>query len=227
MKTIKNTAFFALIFISGNLMAQSKDGVKIGINAGVNLSSFALSGSDNDSEMKDAIKPLTNFSFGGYASIPVSGKFSVQAGLNLSGKGTRAEATVTDQFVTVTGKRKTPIMYVEVPINAVFNFGGFYVGAGPYVGYGIAGKTKTDLSINGQNIPELSEPERDLKFGSGEDDDLKPFDFGANILAGYRLSNGISFGLNYGLGLANIEAQKTPNSKTSNRVASFLVGFSF
>ena len=214
----------ALALISGSVAAQTKtEGVTFGVRAGVNLSKIAYSGSDFDSQdgkdIKDAQKSLTSFSFGGYANIPVSGKFSIQPGLSLSGKGSKTEAVKEESSY----KLKTSLMYIEVPVNAVFNFDGFYIGAGPYAAYGIAGKNKLEISGEGESI----NVEEDVKFGSGEEDDFKPFDFGANILAGYKLESGLNFGVNYGLGLANLQSQGTSSNKASNRVISFLVGFSF
>ncbi|TAH01858.1 MAG: PorT family protein [Sphingobacteriales bacterium] len=227
----------ALALVSGSVMAQSNDGVKFGVRAGVNLASFALSGSEYDSPEgkleKDNQKSTTSFSFGGYVEIPVSEKFSVQPGLNLSGKGGKVEYSenVLGGNLTITGKAST--MYIELPVNAVFNFGGFYVGAGPYVGYAIAGRTKSETKFNGVIVPEGSQPERDIKFGSKKDtemvkgDDYKPLDFGLNGLVGYKLESGLNFGVNYGFGLANLDPEGNSNSKASNRVFSVLVGFSF
>ena len=222
----------ALALISGSIAAQTKkDGVTYGIRAGVNLARFAFSGSGFDTPegkvLKDNQKSLVTFNFGGYANIPVSGKFSVQPGLSISGKGHRFDYSTSGMGGSVSVKSKTSLMYIEVPVNAVFNFDGFYIGAGPYIGYGIAGKTKTETTMNGQSVPEGTEPERDIKFGSGNGDDFKPLDFGANILAGYRLENGVNFGLNYGLGLTNLDPQNSSKTKYSNRVFSILVGFSF
>ncbi len=217
----------ALALISGSVMAQSNDGVKFGLRGGVNLATIAYSGSNIPNEMKDATKFTTSYYFGGFADIPVSEIFSLQPGLTLSGKGGKVEYSQTGLGGSGSVMSKTSLMYIEVPINAVFNFSGFYIGAGPYVGYGIAGKANIETKFNGVIVPALTQPERDVKFGSGSDDDFKPFDFGANILAGYRLESGLSFGANYGLGLANIDAEGNNDYKASNRVFSVLVGFSF
>ncbi len=236
MKKIQ--ALLALALVSGSVMAQSSnDGVKFGVRAGVNLANFALSGSEYDTEEgkleKDNQKSNTSFSFGGYVEIPVSTVFSVQPGLNLSGKGGKVEYSekVLGENLTITGKAST--MYIEIPVNAVFNFGGFYFGAGPYVGYAIAGRKKFETKFGGVIVPEASKPESDIKFGSKkstaieEGDDFKPLDFGLNALVGYKLESGLNFGVNYGLGLSNIEPEGKSSSKTTNRVFSVLVGFSF
>lgn len=114
-------------------------------------------------------------------------------------------------------------MYLEIPLNAVVNFDGFYLGAGPYLGYAISGKYKAKYTGTGEEDSSL---EKDLKIGNNKDE-IKPLDFGLNAMAGYKLTNGLNFGLNYGLGLANTGAEGNNDYKASNRVISFLVGFSF
>ena len=204
----------ALALISGSVAAQTKtEGVTYGVRAGVNLATVAISGDGVTDELKDGFKNLTSFYFGGNANIPVSGKISVQPGLALSGKGAKIDYP---QFAI---KSEGNLMYLEIPVNAVFKFDGFYFGAGPYLGYALAGKIKTTSPAGTTN--------EDVKFGSnpGEQNRL---DYGINGLLGYQLDNGLNFGLNYGLGLGNNEnAPSGFNYKESNRVLSFLVGFCF
>lgn len=217
----------ALALLSGSVMAQSKDGVKFGIRGGVNLASIAYSGSGISNDIKNASKPTTSYYFGGFVDIPISDVVSVQPGLSLSGKGGKFDYNVTGPGGVGSVVSKTSLMYIEMPINAVFNFSGFYIGVGPYLGYGIAGRTFTETKVNGVIVPGLTDPERDVEFGSEAGNDSKPFDFGANALAGYRLENGLSIGLNYGFGVANNYPDTANDVKASNRVFSILVGFSF
>ncbi|TAE38738.1 MAG: PorT family protein [Sphingobacteriales bacterium] len=231
MKKIYSILAFALV--SGSVvMAQSNDGVKFGVRAGVNLATVAISGDGITSEDKDGIKSLTSFNFGGYADIPVSGKFSIQPGLSLSGKGFKV--TEMDSFedeeeggmVSQTINIKTNIMYLELPLNAVFNFNGFYFGAGPYLAYGLSGKVKVESKATIGNFTMNASESESIKFGSKEDE-IRALDYGFNGLVGYKLENGLNFNLNYGLGLGNYNNNSVGNGKTSNRVFSFLVGFSF
>lgn len=231
MKKIYILLAFALI--SGAVSAQTKSAVKFGLRGGVNISTVAASGSDVTEEDKDAINSITSYQIGGYASIPVSKTFSVQPGLTLSGKGFNlkfSETEVDPEFgipVTTTVEVTENLMYLEIPVNAVFNFNGFYIGAGPYLAYGISGKDKVSMRATGGGVTLSTEDESDVKFGSGEDE-VKPLDYGLNALAGYQLKNGLNFGLNYGLGLGkNANTTNGDNSNFSNRVFSVLVGFSF
>jgi hypothetical protein len=207
MKKIYTLMAFALL--SGSISAQTKkEGVTFGAKAGVNLATLHASGNDVNGDPSS--KSVTSFTLGGYASIPVSNKVSIQPGLSLSGKGGSDNE----------GGQKSAInsMYLEVPVNAVLNFNGFYFGAGPYVAYALSGKAKAQQ--NGVTVS------ADIPFGNNPGE-FKRVDFGANALAGYQLKNNLNFGVNYGLGLTNIIQNGGADMKITNRVFSILVGYSF
>lgn len=191
--------------ISSVSFAQSGSNVKFGVKAGVNLATVSTNESGVDP------KSVTSFHFGGYADIPVSSAFSVQPGLTISGKGFKYEETGI--------KFTRDVMYLEIPVNAVYKISNFYIGAGPYAAFGISGKDKT-------KIAGIGEDSEDVKFGS-EVDKVKALDFGVNFLAGYQLQNNINFGVGYGLGLSNTVGKQTTNESIKNRVFSISVGYSF
>ena len=76
------------------------------------------------------------------------------------------------------------LSYIELPLNFVYKgllgSGFVMVGFGPYVAYGIGGKVAT---VYGE---------------------LKPFDAGGNIFAGYEMAGGLFFQLNAQLGMLKI-----------------------
>jgi len=193
---------------------SAQEGIKFGVKAGVNFAKMAVSGSDED----EGLKALTSFQIGALVDLPISSAFSVQPGLALSGKGYKISES--DEGFSV--KETTNIMYLEIPVNAVYKISNFYVGAGPYAAFAISGKDKWTVSGDGESE---SDDEK-LTFGSGDDADYKRGDFGVNILAGYQLNSGINIGINYGLGLSNI-IPGSADYKTKNRVFSVSVGFLF
>ncbi len=211
------TFLLASCLVGGSYsFAQTSGGgkIKYGIKAGVNFGSFGY-----DSDTKKAIeedgteiKSLTSFHIGGYADYAFSDAFSLQAGLTLNGKGGKETWSEDGD----SWESKTNIMYLEIPVNAVYKTGGFYVGAGPYFGFALSGK-----------VTETDEEDVDLKFGSGDDDHLKGTDFGVNFLAGYQLKNNINIGVGYGLGLSNLVPKQVANESVKNRVFSVSVGYSF
>ena len=212
--------------LTGSAVAQTNSGttasgIKYGIKAGVNFATVSLSGNDVDSEDEDELKSQTSFMIGGLVDIPVGTSFSVQPGLTLSGKGSKSEFSETG----FSSKEQTNVMYLEVPVNAVYKIGGIYLGAGPYAAFALSGKQKWEENMDG----EVDKEEEDLKFGNDpEEDDLRKGDFGINFLAGYQLTNGFNVGVNYGLGLNNILPDfEDSDYKAKNRVFSVTLGFSF
>lgn len=238
--------FIAACLIASGAMAQvsgtTTSGLRYGIKAGVNFATIALSGDDIDDEDKDFIKSLTSFQVGAFADIPVSTTFSIQPGLTLSGKGYKTEVDVEGFESDIDFN----IMYLEIPVNAVYKIGGVYLGAGPYAAFAISGKMKgednsedfEDLLARGNNkfsartqgLPGQAVAvgyDEKLEIGNGADDDVKGTDFGLNFTAGYLLNSGLSIGANYGLGLSNIIPDSEGDGKAKNRVFSITVGFSF
>jgi len=179
-----------------------------GIKAGVNLPTYHYSDGNSSTDTKSS----TNFHITGYLDAPITSNFYIQPGVSLQGKGAKL---VDNDFGTVTQNT----MWIEVPVNAVLKFptgytGNFYVGAGPYLAFGISGKNKYDS--------DWGSTETDFDFD--KNGTQKGTDFGVNFLAGYQLSNGLTLGAGYGLGISDI-APESAGYKQNNRVLSFSVGF--
>jgi hypothetical protein len=100
---------------------------------------------------------------------------------------------------------KANVSYIEVPVNLAYAFGGdtkFIIGAGPYAGYGLNGKSEVTVASGSTVIQTTTE---DVSFGTGNAE-IKRLDFGANAMAGVLLNNGLMLKVNYGLGLTNLYA---------------------
>jgi len=179
-----------------------------GIKAGVNLPTYRYSDGNSSTDTKSS----TNFHITGYLDAPITSNFYIQPGVSLQGKGAKL---VDNDYGTVTQNT----MWIEVPVNAVLKFptgyaGNFFVGAGPYLAFGISGKNKYDS--------DWGSTETDFDFD--KNGTQKGTDWGVNFLAGYQLSNGLTLGAGYGLGIADI-APESASYKQNNRVLSFSVGF--
>ncbi|MBC7914496.1 MAG: PorT family protein [Pyrinomonadaceae bacterium] len=208
----------ATAFAQTSTTSTTKVGsTKIGLKAGVNLSKYSYGKDDADNPTSDQI---TNFHITGYADIPLSSSFSVQPGLSLQGKG--------GEFTIPTETRKESTMWLEIPVNLVGKIPlgasgtNFFIGAGPYAAFGIAGENETTLT--GSSNVNTSK----VKFGDEAGDQVKAVDFGLNALAGVQLSNGFNLGAGYGFGLTDLFPSGTGgNNQKTNRVLSFSVGFAF
>ena len=184
----------------------------LGVNAGVNFFNQTIKA---DGEKFDDAKTKTGFQIGVDYEIGIAPDFYFAPGLQFSTKGTKSEV---DNLET-----KKSLNYLEVPLNLVYKpvlgTGNLIVNFGPYLGYGIGGKVKAEFGDE--------DFEEDINFGSGEDDDFKPFDMGANIGFGYQLGMGLSFKLNAQLGLINILPDGDSDNLVKNNGFAFSVGYRF
>lgn len=201
------------VMVAGSAFAQGGDSgskVKFGIKAGVNFANVTIS-ADELGGGSFSPKSLTSFHFGGLVDYSFSEKVSIQPALMLSGKGFKVEMGSIETSMN--------LMYLEIPVNVVYKLGGVYLGAGPYAAFGLSGKEKYEDSDDSDD-----NYEEDVKFGSG-DEEIKGTDFGVNLLAGYQLTNGLNFGVGYGLGLSNLSNESSGEIK--NKLFSISVGYSF
>ncbi len=197
------------------------------IKGGLNLANITTSA---DGRVDEA-KMLTTFHAGIMNDMPLGDAFSFQAGLMLTGKGSKTEINTT----SVNYKLTSNPLYLELPVNFVFKvpFGNgnrLFLGAGPYVAMGIGGKTKGEYeSLGGR-----TEYEKDIEFNNddpfttGQEDasvnKLRRFDYGANALAGFETGKFL-IGLNYGYGLAKIAStQANDDDQNKHRVWSISLG---
>jgi len=210
MKKILLSLGAAFLLAAG---AQAQTGLGYGIKAGVNFPSYSYGSSDDLSDTKST----TNFHVTGYLDAPVTRNFYIQPGVSLQGKG----AKLVESSALGGSEISQNTMWLEVPVNFVGKFdagtGNFFVGAGPYVGFGLSGKNKYSAN-DGGNVTE-----REFKFGKEET--LKGTDFGVNFLAGYKLAGGLLIHAGYGLGLTNIAGDANWSNDIKNRVWTVGLGF--
>lgn len=203
MKTIKVSFVLAISLLLANAInAQTT----FGIRAGVNFQNLNGKESDGDKVMG---KLRTGFNAGVNAEIPVGDGFYLQPGLLYSLKGAKEKA---GELPSVS------ISYLEVPINFIYKpdlgQGRMLLGFGPYVAYALGGKY------------EIGNSETDIEFGS-EPGELKRFDAGANLLAGYEFANNFSFQLNAQLGLGNMVNRVSGDNDSKLNNTGFGVSFGY
>jgi hypothetical protein len=212
----------SLMIVSAAITASAQSPVKLGIKAGTTFSKFSIEGDEGGT-----IKSNLSFYIGGIVDFPVSDMFSVQPGITLSGKGFKVDESGSGGGLSGRINVKTNLMYIEVPVNAVFSFpignGNIFLGAGPYYGMAITGNVKTKGSMTSDHETTSVSTSDNIEFG--KNGDFKRGDFGANFLGGYQLSNGFNIHAGYGLGLSNIAHDS--EEKVKNRVISVGLGFSF
>jgi len=206
-----------LIFAS-TAMSQ----VSLGIQGGGVMSMARV---EEDASFGQPLKSKSKYGWqaGIIADIPFGeGNLRLMPELNYVNKGYKLDASATLVGQTVTFEGTSNVSYIELPLNLAYtipvgdNF--FVIGAGPYASYGISGKNKVTSSINGITEEEKS----DVEFGSGEDQ-IKPFDYGVNVMAGYLFGNGLMLKVNYSYGLA--ELSNTDLATYKNSYLGLTLGF--
>lgn len=222
----------SVVLLATGAFAQttmSGSDARFGLKAGVNLSSYSGTGA-RDLDYKSNV----GFNVTAFGDFAVGNNFFIQPGVSLQNKGTKLESSSTVGGTTVTGTFKQDVMAIEVPVNAVVRIptgdaGAFQISAGPYIGFNISGKNKYTGTYTNSAVAGSSYTDRDIEFGSDNNDDLSSIDFGANFGLAYRLNSGISVGANYGLGLSNLVPKdaRSNDDKLRNRVLGFSVGYSF
>lgn len=202
------------------------------VQGGLNLANITKT-NDGQTEKNNI---LPSFNVGILGRLPVADMFSIESGLLLTGRGSKAETYFNGGNDYV--KSRFNPLYLEVPLNAVVKipFGAketnVFFNAGPYVAMGIGGKSRRDSKFG----PLVSSSTSNIQFSNDDPftsqqedaryDRLKRFDFGLNFGGGLQFQH-VIFKVNYGLGLAKInstQSDNTANDKNKYRTLSFSVG---
>jgi len=196
-----------IIFLSSSLLAQKP---RFGLTGGISMAKWVA----KSSGLTINSNSIVGINAGVTAFFPINSNFSLQSGLNFIQKGAKPTGLSEGE------EDKIKLNYLELPFNVLFNKNGFFVGAGPTFSYGLSGKEKYSYQGNTE--------ETKISFGNSEEDDLKAFDLGANITAGYLFSNHILISANYNWSLTNLMPGSTSSDgKLMNRYAGIKIGYIF
>lgn len=210
-KFIAITVFTTLILIKATAQTPT-----FGIDAGVTLSSIIVK-VDND---KTNSKSKIGFTAGIVSDIPLGKSISFRPALHFTQMG----GVEKESEESVTVKEKITLNYIELPLNFVYKAEAptstFFAGLGPSLSYGISGKDK--LEISGEDSEDT-----DINFGNSDDDDLKPFNVGGNVIAGFEFAGGLFIAANYNLGLSNLFIDGDSNNSFRTSYAGLRIGYLF
>jgi len=192
---MKRVSLLMLAFIVLAITGTAQ--VRFGAKAGINLANLT----GKTAGEKETADSKTGFHIRGVVDIPVSEKFSISPELNFDQWG----AQQSESGSTL----KLNLNYINLPILAKVNIGGFGIYAGPQVGFLISANAKMD------------DEEEDIK------EQFKSTDFGAVFGAEYNLAYGIFLSARYNLGLAKITEDSDDNNYAKNTAITFGVGIKF
>lgn len=193
----------ALIFSTG-LSAQDKP-VSFGFKAGTNLSNYRLGGDMKGFKSKMSI----GGSVGGFVKYDVSPNFALQSGIDVYYNTSKLESK-TDK-----ASDKFKSFGVEIPLYGIvqgeLGSGKAFIGAGPYVGYGISAKS------DGVNLFK--------KNGGTRRPAMNRFDYGVGGIIGYDFDKNWQINASYKFGLADLHKAKGGSMK--NHGASIGIAYRF
>ncbi len=171
----KFSSFLILLALLMSAATSVSGQVRFGVKAGLNLAN--ISGDITDTKMNPT------FMVGGQAEFGLSDALGLGVGLQLHGKGFK---------IDLDGENATSSpLYIQVPVYLMYRNSGFFGGVGPYVGFGVGGKSK------------FSGESQSISFGSTVDDDFSSLDFGAGLELGYEFGS-LRASASYNLGLSNV-----------------------
>lgn len=200
----------------------SKAQVYFSVNAGANMGNIVTK---INGKKDAAIKAATGYIISGDVNIPINSNLLVQTGLQFESihNKVNTEGTTSGGGFTVkqTFSGKSQINYINIPIKLLYKLpagnGNFVIGAGPYLGIGVGGKSKstdiTETTSGGNTTRSVYDYNAKIKFGNA-DTAIKRANLGVGLNLSYILANNISLSAFSNIGLSNINNQAKYNSKT-------------
>ena len=238
IKNMKKIILLLLLVSTKSLLAQGDREITYGLFAGGIYSSM--------SNLPDVIVPKGIYEgytlneegkFGGTAGLVINWKYpyakvSIQTEISYSGQGTDLNYEDNEGL-----KYKMTFGYSYINVGAQFKYypvEGFYIGAGPYVGFNIA-SDNIKYTSNAQEIFGNSgayfEPDANVQKVLKESLTGKNYFYGMLAL-GYEFNSNLSIGARYTLGLTDAlttEENGHRYSENKNKInsISLIIGYSF
>jgi hypothetical protein len=177
---------------------------------------------------------MPGFQLGAVINCELGDVFAIQPGLLF------AQQRMSDKYWRDKddhSEYKSSLNYLQVPINFQFkldlNGAEVFLQAGPYIGYGLGGKSKEEETYGGKSESE----ENKLKFEKRPDNynpnpgddrylNIKPLDYGIGLGLGVQ-SGCVQIGCSYNIGLANLTYSDDDKVKSKMNGLLFNITFLF
>jgi len=210
MRSIYKTVLTTLILLSASALYAQTSSFDVRFTGGLNLSSLSF---ENNDIPGNRIKPGMNVGFLG--TYTTQGGVFLQSGLIFTTKGAKIKGEIPLGFssgILYPGEKPvltSRLMYLQVPIQVGGNISlspdtKLFAKAGPYLAYGVGGKTRLEGHIiYGDAID--TQPLEEPTFG---DRGLRKFDYGLGAGLGIDLGE-VILEVNYELGLKDIAPVET------------------
>ena len=198
-----------------------------GIRAGLNLSNVHLK--YDNTVLSEDFKMNPGFLLGPTADFLLSDYLSIETGILLSTKGFKTSEKESYQNETMEYKSKLNLLYIDIPVALKGRISlsdniDLFVSAGPNIGFGVSGKSKSEFIYNG----ETETSEENVEWGTDPKKSmLKRPEFGLVMGIGIEYE-AYQFGIFYNIGLTNIAATSADDAtKLKNRVLNISANYRF
>lgn len=221
----KSYLLIASFLFSMVAMAQEEPGVTFGVRAGAsvaNLRGQAVSSLQSLLDFSNGAittSSRTGLFAGGYVNLPISSNFSIEPALYYSQKGYVLTGNLNIKgadFLGINAKAQLNTSYIDLPLLAKANFGGFQIFAGPQVSLLTGATLRTTAGALGFNI---LDKKMDAK------NQFAKWDAGVTGGLGYQFTNGLNLTASYDHGLVRTDNGNSFNAY--NRVFKIGIGYSF
>jgi hypothetical protein len=202
-----------------SLAVSASAQIAVGVKAGLNLAN--VGGDLEDTDMRPS------FHLGGYLTLPLAGKLSLQPELLYNALGAKAEGIDLDTYSGITEKTEyketLKFSYISIPVLVQYSIGPVNIHAGPQISFLASAKYDAEgkTYVNGVFEESFSSDNVDIKDG------FKGMDFGFNLGAGVGFGK-LSVTGRYSLGLANIADEDDDDDekfKMTNNVIQLSIGY--
>jgi hypothetical protein len=189
----------AFIFFMDAADAQKP---QFGFTVGSTLANYKIKDETGDQSGNSK----AGFTAGVIVNLPSGKNFMIQPGVHWVEKGSKDEEDGNKASLTINS--------IEVPVNFLYTSNsGFFIGAGPSASFAVSGKAKyNDVSA-------------DIHFGNSNDDDVKGFDFGANVVTGYQSPKGFLIAANFNQGFSNLVPGDAGSSSMKSHYFGIRLGY--
>jgi len=170
------------------------------------------------------LRPEEGFNLGVNFEFPIARNVYLQPGIQYNQKGANFDDY---QYMGTTYKGDVKLAYVEVPVNFLFKprvgRGRLIVGGGPYLGRGLGREAGIDPTIYHVRFDEdvTTQQVNSMPFY------FRPWDAGANIVAGYQFPRNLYVQLNGQVGMKRINPSVDGRWEGKNKHRNIGAGLSF
>ena len=218
MRTLSKLSLITILVIISSAMNAQSLPFSFGVKGGINLSNFSGNSSEGG-------KARIGYNAGVMVDYRINSNLYVMSGLEVTEKGAKREGMLSLGNLSLDGNIKMNALYLQLPLHVGYKMPligstNVVIHAGPYLAYGIGGKTKMKGTGYAGEASMGIDTESDFFSDTGH----KHFDFGVGMGANVEFGKLLT-GIGYDFGLLNISQNSEMTLRNMN--AYLFLGYKF